>query len=178
MKPKATYRIRNRTEYDTSLRQRGGLTFWVSEELLGHWTTKEKGGERAASRAHTDAAMETLAVVKYLSRQASRQAEGLLCSIFELMRVKLPVPDHTTLSRRLAKLEVRMPVRPKQQARHVVCVSTGVKAYGEGEWKVRRHGYSKRRTWRKLHLSVDEESREIIVAGGSTNSVSDGRCCP
>ena len=77
------------------------------------------------------------------------------------MQVSLPVPDHTTLSRRLAKLAVRMPVKPKAKARHVVCDSTGVKVYGEGEWKVRQHGYSKRRTWRKLHLCVDEESREI-----------------
>ena len=178
MKTKATYRIRNWTEYDTSLRQRGSLTFWISTDLLENWTTKEKTGERGASPTYTDAAIETLATVKYLFGQASRQAEGLLASIFELMRVKLPVPDHTTLSRRLAKLEVRMPIKPKEQARHVVCDSTGVKVYGEGEWKVRQHGYSKRRTWRKLHLCVDEESREIVSVGASTNSVSDGEMLP
>ena len=140
--------------------------------------TKEKTGERGASRTYTDAAIETLAIVKYLFNQASRQAEGLLASIFELMRVKLPVPDHTTLSRRLAKLEVRLPVKKVEKARHVVCDSTGVKVYGEGEWKVRQHGYSKRRTWRKLHLLVDEESREIVSVGASTNSVSDGEMLP
>lgn len=178
MKNKPAYRIRNWTEYDTSLRQRGSLTFWISRELLENWTTKEKTGERGASRTYTDAAIETLAVVKYLFRQASRQAEGLLASIFEMMKVSLPVPDHTTLSRRLARLSVRLPVKPTEQARHVVCDSTGVKVYGEGEWKVRQHGYSKRRTWRKLHLGVDEESLEILVAGGSTNSVSDGEMLP
>jgi Transposase DDE domain len=178
MKTKATFRIRNWTEYDTSLRQRGSLSFWISQDLLENWTTKEKTGDRGASPTYTAAAIETLAVVKYLFGQASRQAEGLLASIFELMRVSLPVPDHTTLSRRLAKLEVRMPVKPKEQARHVVCDSTGVKVYGEGEWKVRQHGYSKRRTWRKLHLLVDEESREIVSVGASTNAVSDGEMLP
>ena len=178
MKNKPRYRIRNWREYDTSLRRRGSLTFWISSELLEQWTTKEKTGERGASPTYTDAAIETLAVLKYLFGQASRQAEGLLSSIFELMKVSLPVPDHTTLSRRLAKLKVRLPVKKRDEARHLVCDSTGVKVYGEGEWKVRQYGYTKRRTWRKLHLSVDEETREIIVAGGSTNSVSDGEMLP
>src|ERR1051326_4410630 len=103
MKNKATYRIRNWREYDTSLRRRGSLCFWISQDLVEKWTTKEKSGERGASRIYTDAAIETLATVKYLFGQASRQAEGLLASIFKLMRVSLPVPDHTTLSRRLAR---------------------------------------------------------------------------
>src|SRR5437762_2915814 len=178
MKTTATYRIRNWAEYDTSLRCRGSLSFWVSQELLENWITKEKSGARGASPSYTDAAIETLAIVQYLFGQASRQAEGLLCSIFELMQIALPVPDHTTLSRRLAKLAVRLPVKPKQKARHVVCDSTGVKVYGEGEWKVRQHGVSKRRTWRKLHLCVDEESLEIVSVGASTNAVSDGEMLP
>jgi Transposase DDE domain len=178
MKTKATYRIRNWTEYDTSLRQRGSLTFWISQELLENWITKEKSGQRGASPTYTAAAIETLAMVKYLFGQASRQAEGLLASLFELMQVSLPVPDHTTLSRRLAKLDVRLPVKRAAQARHLVCDSTGVKVYGEGEWKVRQHGYSKRRTWRKLHLCVDEQTLEIVSVGGSTNSISDGEMLP
>src|SRR5918911_2544209 len=178
MKNKPAYRIRNWAEYDTSLRRRGSLTFWISQELLDNWTTTEKSGARGASPTYTDAAIETLAVVKYLFHQASRRAEGLLSSIFELMRVSLPVPDHTTLSRRLARLHVRLPVKKAGGARHVVCDSTGVKVYGEGEWKVRQHGVSKRRTWRKLHLCVDEETLEIIVAGGSINSISDGEMLP
>ncbi len=51
--------------------------------------------------------------------------------------------------------------------------STGIKVYGEGEWKVRQHGYSKRRTWRKLHLGVDETTGEILAGVVSTNNVSD-----
>ncbi len=48
--------------------------------------------------------------------------------------------------------------------------STGIKVYGEGEWKVRQHGYSKRRTWRKLHLGVDETTGEILAGVVSTNN--------
>jgi hypothetical protein len=73
MKTKATYRIRNWREYDTSLRRRGSLTFWISQDLLENWTAKEKTGARGASPKYTDAAIETLAVLKYLFRQVSRQ---------------------------------------------------------------------------------------------------------
>ncbi len=64
--------------------------------------------------------------------------------MFELMDIELPVPDHRTLSRRLGHLSVALPVMPKEGARHVVVDSTGVKVYGEGEWKTRQHSISKR----------------------------------
>jgi hypothetical protein len=174
MKDKTTYRIRNHHEYDLSLRQRGSLTFWISREALQQWVVTERTGERGASPVYSDLAIETMAVLKALFHQAGRQTEGLLASIFALMKVRLPVPDHSTLSRRLAKLVVRLPVREKAGARHVVVDSTGVKVYGEGEWKVRQHGVSKRRTWRKLHFCVDEQTLEVVAAGATPNSVSDG----
>ena len=86
---------------------------------------------------------------------AGRQTQGLMESLFELMGVELSVPNYSTVSRRLGKLSISLPIISGQGARHVVVDSTGIKVYGEGEWKVRQHGYSKRRTWRKLHLGDD-----------------------
>ena len=51
--------------------------------------------------------------------------------------------------------------------------STGVKVYGEGEWKARKHGVSKRRTWLKLHVGIDEETGEILAAVVTPNSTGD-----
>ncbi len=68
---------------------------------------------------------------------------------------------------------MELPVIPKVQAVHVVVDSTGVKVYGEGEWKVRTHGVAKRRTWRKLHLGVDQGSGEILAAVVTTNDLAD-----
>ena len=93
---------------------------------------------------------------------------------FQLMQVDLSVPDHTTISRRLKRLEVALPVAPTSGKRHVVVDSTGVKVYGEGEWKTRQHGISKRRTWRKLHLAVDEATGEILASAVTDNSCHDG----
>ena len=70
-------------------------------------------------------------------------------------------------------VEVRLLLLPGGKARHIVCDSTGVKVYGEGEWKIRTDGWTKRRRWRKLHLQFDEATREIVVCGASDNSVSD-----
>jgi hypothetical protein len=95
--------------------------------LLENWTTSEKSGDRGASPTYTDAAIETLAVVRYLCRPARRPAEGFLAAIFELLAVSLPGPEQTTLSRRLARLAVRLPVKKSEQARHIVCDSTDVK---------------------------------------------------
>ena len=75
-------------------------------------------------------------------------------------------------------MSVELPVVPKTKAVHVVVDSTGVKVYGEGEWKVRQHKASKRRTWRKLHLGVDEASGEILAAVVSSNDLSDGDALP
>ena len=173
MKKKTKYLIRNWSQYNRSLRERGSLTFWISQDLIDNWLTKEKSGERGASRKYSAAAIETMATVKFVFHQAGRQTAGLLASIFELMKIELVVPDHSTLSRRIARLETRLPIKASTKARHIVCDSTGVKLYGEGEWKVRTHGASKRRTWRKLHLQIDEATHEILVAAASENSVSD-----
>jgi hypothetical protein len=127
---------------------------------------------------YSAAAILAMAQVKFVFQQAGRQTCGLLESVFQLLKVALPVPDHSTLSRRMAQLEVSLPVKPGRQARHLVIDSSGLKVYGEGEWKVRTHGVSKRRTWRKLHLCLDAATGEVIASAASENSVSDGEMFP
>jgi hypothetical protein len=62
------------------------------------------------------------------------------------MSVEIELPHYSTLSRRAATLEVSLSVSSSAGPRHMVVDSTGVKVYGEGEWKHRKHGVSKRRT--------------------------------
>ncbi len=178
MKNKAKYRIRNWRDYNRSLVNRGSLTFWIAEDLLANWIEREKSGGRGASPHYTAAAMLAMASLKFVFHQAGRQTCGLVASIFRLLKAALPVPDHSTVSRRMAGVEVGLPVKASEKARHLVIDSTGLKVYGEGEWKVRTHGVSKRRTWRKLHLCIDAATGEILVAGASENSVSDCQMFP
>jgi len=170
---KHTYRIRNWSEYNASLKKRGSLTVWVSPGAVENWTTHELTGEQGASPTYTDLAIETMATVQGIYGLAGRQTQGFLQSVFELMKLDLTVPDHSTLSRRRRRLTITLPVKDWSRSRHLVIDSTGVKVYGEGEWKVRQHGVGKRRTWRKLHFCVDEATLEIISVVASTNDVSD-----
>ena len=172
-KPKPSYRVRNWSEYDAALKQRGSLTFWIDEAVIEGWVNEQKSGRRGASNYYSEGAIALMATVQALFNLAGRQTEGFLESLFGLMGIDLPVPDHTTLSRRIGKVTVAMPVAPSEGAIHVVVDSTGVKVYGEGEWKVRIHGVDKRRTWRKLHVGVNEATGEILAAVVSTNNVSD-----
>lgn len=172
MKPQ--YRIRNWSEYNAGLKQRGSLTFWIEESVLEAWIVEDLSGKPGASKLYSDLAIMTMATLKAVYHLAGRQCQGFVASLFELMAIDLPVPDHSTLSRRLGQLSIALPVIPKEGARHVVVDSTGVKVYGEGEWKTRQHGVSKRRTWRKLHLGVDEATGEILAAVVTTNDYHDG----
>jgi hypothetical protein len=92
---------------------------------------EELSGKAGASVLYSDFAIQTMATVKAVYRLAGRQCQGLLESIFELMGIDLPVPDPSTLCRRLGQLSIELPVVPKEGARHLVVDSTGVKVYIE-----------------------------------------------
>ena len=102
-----------------------------------------------------------------------RATQGFAKSLVQLMSLNLEVPDYSTLSRRLAKCEIQMGSLKSSEPIHVVIDSTGLKVFGEGEWKVRQHGYSKRRTWQKLHLCVDEENQQVVSVSLTDNSFKD-----
>jgi hypothetical protein len=160
-KPKAKYRVRNRASYNESLKQRGNITLWINEDVIQAWQPDPKAPKkRGGQKEYAGGAIECLLMVKHVHHLGYRQTEGFACSISKLLGVELPIPDYTTLNRRAKVLKVQLPTSEKGPI-HAVLDSTGLKVYGEGEWKVRKHGYSKRRTWRKLHLCVDEASGEI-----------------
>lgn len=155
--------------------ERGSITFWLDEEVLTSWLNAAKTGKRGASNTYSDVAIETVMTIKSIYGLAGRQAVGFVRSMFELMDLALAVPDHSTVSRRLSELRTDLAVTPKKGARHVVIDATGIKIYGEGEWKTRQHGVSKRRTWRKLHLAVDEATGDILAAEVTYNDKKDGQ---
>ena len=110
--------------------------------------------------------------IKEVFHLSNRRVEGFVRSVFAMMNIHLPVPDHTTLSKRGKSFKMKLP-RNSHGPINLVLDSTGLKIYGEGEWKVRKHGYSKRRTWRKLHVGANPDSGEIQVAVLTGNSTSD-----
>lgn len=172
-KSSTTYRVRNWSEYNKSLVQRGNLTVWISEDAIKNWYNLEKTGKKGSSPTYSDLAIEACLMVKMLFKLDYRKTEGLVNSLFVLMRVSLSSPDYSTLSRRLPKLKIKLPLQNLPSEINLVIDSTGIKVYGEGEWKVRAHGWSKRRTWRKLHLAIEPESGQIVGLEATSNAVDD-----
>ena len=170
-RPKPLYRVKNWSEYDQALVQRGSLTFWLSDDFERTWLyAGEK--QRGSQFDYSDKAIEIMLTIKEVFHLTNRGVEGFMRSVFVMMKIDLPVPDHSTLSKRGKTLKVKLP-KKVNGGLNMVFDSTGLKIYGEGEWKVRKHGNSKRRTWRKLHLGVDPASGEIQAALLTENSVSD-----
>ncbi|KAF1011305.1 MAG: hypothetical protein E5299_01434 [Burkholderia gladioli] len=99
--------------------------------------------------------IQALRGVKTIYRLTLRALQGFTQSPRDLACPSLPVPNYTTLCRRAKTLEVELPILRDNEPIHLVVDSTSLKVYGEGEWKVRQHGYSKRRTWRKVHLALN-----------------------
>lgn len=170
---KSLYRVKNWSEYDQALVHRGSITIWLSDDIEKTWPfAGEK--QRGSQYAYSGEAITIMLTVKNVFHLPNRATEGFVRSIFAMLKVRLSVPDHTTLSRRGKDLKV---VLPKKASGHldIVMDSTGLKIYGEGEWKVRAHGKSKRRTWRKLHIGTDPESGEIEAVALTENSVDDAQ---
>jgi IS5 family transposase len=151
---------------------------WLSDDLLAAWRNSERTGKRGHPRDYTDTAILALATLQEIYHLGLRQTEGLMESIGELLHLEVASPDYSTLSRRRATLEVGLPRTRSKEALHLVVDSTGVKVFGEGEWKVRQHGYTYRRTWRKVHIGVDEASGELMAAVVTTNNYSDSQILP
>ena len=170
-RPKTLYRVKNWSEYDKALVQRGSITFWMSDDFEKTWLyAGEK--QRGSQFEYTDQAILVTLTVKEVFHLTNRGVEGFVRSLFQMLKVNLPVPDHSTLSKRGKDLKVKLPKKTNQSL-NIVMDSTGLKIYGEGEWKVRMHGVSKRRTWRKLHVGANPEGGEIQAVLLTENNVSD-----
>jgi hypothetical protein len=159
---KAHYKVKNWREYNASLVERGSVTVWVSDEALANWKPVVSGPrQRGGQPQYSDQAIECLLTLRAVLGLPLRQTEGFGRSVLRLLDAQVSVPDYSTLSIRGKSLAVRLPVSARHGPLHILVDSTGLKVYGEGEWKVRQHGYSKRRTWRTLHLSVNAATQEI-----------------
>jgi len=176
-KQKAKYKVFNWAEYNRSLKHRGSVTFWLDEQALSNWWHTQPNGKRGRDYAYSDLAIQTFLMLQAIYGLSLRQTEGFLNSLFVLMGVELKSPDYSSVSKRAKRVGIKLP-KPNGSVAHLVLDSTGLKVYGEGEWKVRKHGKEKRRTWRKLHLGVDAASQHILCAGVSLENVGDNQVLP
>ena len=175
---KSLHPISNWSQYNKSLINRGSLTFWVDEEAVNNWFHDTHHGQRGRSQLYTDQAICTTLMLKGIFNLSLRATQGLLDSLFELMNVPLCAPDYSCVSKRARTVKVAYRQPPKGSITDLVIDSTGLKVFGEGEWKVSKHGAEKRRVWRKLHLAVDPVTHDIVAAEVSLENVHDAEVLP
>lgn len=165
--------LRNWSAYNPSLVERGSITLWFDETVLATWEHTNAYCKVGRPFTYSDRAVETLLIIRELFRLPYRQTEGFARSLLSFIAPELTVPDFTSLAKRAAKLQIQLGNIPRRGAVHVVIDSTGFKVFGEGEWKTRQHGWTKRRTWRKLHLCIDPDTHEILAESLTGNNVHD-----
>jgi transposase len=165
---KTEYRVRNWREYEQGLRARGDVTIWFSKRAIANWISRSSGVP-GGQRLYSDHAIETALTLRAVFGLPLRQTEGFVGSLLRMLGVDhLPVPDHSTLSRRSKSLKVVPRKNPASGSIHLIVDSSGLQIQGEGPWAAAKHGTRGTREWRKLHLGVDEQG--FIVAHRVTES--------
>jgi hypothetical protein len=164
--------------YNKKLIERGSITFWFPKDIEDRWLNDSIGP--GFQKIYSDEAIEVVSMIRFFFKQPLRATQGFTGSLMELLGFDLPVPDYSTLSRRMKKLEVKLgKLKSKGKRIHVVLDSTGLKVFGEGEWKVRQHGLS------RIETSLSKPTYSCRSDGSCAchksllcgqNEVSDPRC--
>lgn len=169
------YSIKNWAEYNTSLVARGSLTIWIDDDIAQKWQAPSEEKRNGHPLIYSNEAILMALTIRFVYSLPLRASEGFLKSILLLLGLSLKAPCYTQICRRAKTLGKALKHLSKRRPTDIVFDSTGLKVYGEGEWKVRTHGASKRRTWRKLHIAMDPNSGEIVVAEMTENSKGDAQ---
>jgi hypothetical protein len=170
---KTKYRVRNWRQYNQALINRGRITFWFDEETIQKWHTAPQG-KRGRPQLYSKEVILCMLLIRQVFHLSLRMLQGLVMSWIETMGLNLKCPHYSLVCLRAKGLSIPLQkFLKKEEQLDIIFDSTGLKVFGEGEWKVRKHGYSKRRTWRKLHVGMCAETGQVVVQAISSNDVSD-----
>ena len=138
-KPKARYRVMNWRDYNRALVARGAITLWIDAAVVAGWGAVGGKGWR-----YSDMAILCALGLRAVFGLTLRQTQGFLHDLTRLLGLEITVPHYSIFSRRAATLAVSVLARPSGGPLHLAVDATGLRVYGEGEWKVRMHGPDKR----------------------------------
>ena len=167
------YTITNWPKYNEALKKRGSITLWISKDVYNSWYSTGRTGKKGRPQKYSDEAIVVALKLREVYHLSLRAVQGFLESL-----LPMHIPSYTQLSRRAGGLMKKLSRLSCRHPTDIVIDSTGLKVYGEGEWKVRQHGISRRRTWKKVHLGIDPQSGEILAVEMTDASVSDATVAP
>ena len=173
-KKTTAYKTKNWSEYNKSLVKRGSITLWINEKALKDWLSQNSSGRKGRPMLYSDGCIELFLTIGSFFHLPLRATQGYLESLFSLLKVDLPVPDYTCVSKRSKSLEIKL-VKNRNGSLELVLDATGLKNTGEGEWLTRTHGKTKRRGWRKLHIAMDPKTFGIVAVELTESNKADGK---
>lgn len=159
---KQKYKLKNWPAYNKALKRRGDIDVWLSEEVINQWTLQERVYDGTGSPLlYSDLAIITCHELRLTFKLPLRQCQGFIDSLFRQMGLSIRCPDYTTLCKRLKALGLKSPRYRKTEKVEdglaaIAIDSTGLKRFGRDEWHQEKHKVSAKRSWRKLHVAIDE----------------------
>ena len=153
---------RNWSEYNKGQVNQGKIHLRLTPDVLAEWRSPKSSGRRGRPQEYSDRAIETLLTLRELFHLTYRRVAGFAASLFEMLQLSNKrVPDYTLICKRAKTLSIQVRTFLKNEPLYLLVDSTGLKVYGEGEWKVRTHDKSKRREWKKVHIMIDSDSFQV-----------------
>lgn len=178
MNGKLRYKIRNWHEYNQALVNRGNVTVWFDDESVKAWYCRATATKKGRPALYAMAAIECALTIRSVFHLPLRMTQGFLTGMIKMLSLPISAPDYSTICRRAGGVSAHSIATAMGQGVHFVVDSTGLKVFGEGEWKVRQHGWDKRRTWRKFHVGINAETHEIVAFALTGNDVHDSEVLP
>jgi hypothetical protein len=174
---------RNWSQYNQKLKAIASIDFFISEEAIAGWHYQGKRSS-GGKLIYSDHVIELCLMMKEFYGLAYRQTQGFVASVLSSMKLDLPMPDYTTLSRRAQKLNVtiRKRLHLKSKESLVVAIdSTGLSLFSRTEWNRLKHGKKNlegHERWRKLHVIINVKTGEILGNSYTSPTVNDGQELP
>ena len=173
---KSRYKVTNWHEYNNALRRRGDFTIYFTDEAIAGWRPAKTGG-RGRPLEYSEVAIETGLLLRQVFHLPLRQTEGLMISLARVMEADIAIPYFSSISKRSVELPKHILTKAMEPGSIVIVDSTGLKVYGKDEWYQEKHSVPARRTWRKLHLAIDE-NHQVLARELTTPEVGDPTAVP
>ncbi len=165
--------MRKRTwqEYNQNLVNRGRVTFYIDPKLLK--PMRRKRHQNGRPRIFSHPLIQLLLLLKIQYRLTYRALEGFAKDILPLLHEEIKLPSYSIICRRAPEIGALLPKLSKRRPEVIMLDATGIKVFGEGEWKVKVHGKTKRRKWIKIHVAMDAKTQEVVGLEVSEGTMSD-----
>jgi hypothetical protein len=164
---------RDWSKYNKELINRGKINFWINPKIFKEWKAKRKK-KNGRPFTYGNELIKAMSYMRFKYHLSLRETEGFFQSLLVIMKKKLKVPSYTQLCRRIKELELLQELISKKDVTDIVLDTTGLKVYGAGEWCSKRYGGKK--GWKKLHLALDPESGQLVLAEVTGENVHDTGC--